>query len=103
MSTQPSRLTISSNENRHLTVRGVIDSHTSTELMSRLEELGTGDDLTIDLRAVEFIDSSGLRILVATHQKLDDASHTLHLSGLSEPVERIFEITGLRDHLNVSD
>lgn len=99
---QPSRLTISASpDERSLAAVGTIDSHTAQELLDRLNELGTGDDATIDLGQVEFIDSSGLRTIVTSHQQFEEDDARLLLKDPSESVKRLLEITGLLDHLHI--
>lgn len=102
MDTEPSRLTITAVDDRNLAVAGVIDSHTAGELLDRLNDLGTGNDVTLDLGKVDFIDSSGLRTIVTAHQNLDGEANKLHLKNVSAAVDRLFEITGLREHLHIS-
>lgn len=101
MNPQPSRLSLESPSDRVLNAAGVIDAHTAEDLSGRLDELGVDGNVHLDLSAVEFIDSSGLRALVNAHQALDGAGHQLRLSGISAAVDRLLEITGLRDHLHV--
>ncbi len=98
---EPSRLHVETPEDRSLSVVGTIDAHTADDLLRVLKGLGNDDDVAIDLSGVDFIDSSGLRTLVLSHQDLEGAGHQLVISGLSEPVARLFEITGLRDHLHI--
>ena len=47
-------------------LRGELDLATAPELERLLEERG-GDEVVVDLRALEFMDSSGVRVLVAGH------------------------------------
>lgn len=102
MTPQPSRLSIDRTTDTGFAVSGVIDSHTADDLSAALDAFGTTGDVTVDLRAVEFIDSSGLRAIVSAHQALDGAGHRLVLDGASEAVERLLDITGLSDHLHTS-
>ena len=101
MNPQPSRLTLESPSARSLHAAGVIDAHTADDLSDRLDELGTDGNVHLDLSEVDFIDSSGLRALVNAHQALDGAGQQLQLSGISAAVDRLLQITGLRDHLHV--
>jgi anti-sigma B factor antagonist len=101
MSPQPSRLSIAPAGAGSLVVTGVIDSHTAGNLLDQLRELGPTTDVELDLSGVEFIDSSGLRTIVTVHQELEAADHRLWLVGSSDAVERLLEITGLRDHLHL--
>ncbi len=102
MTLQPSRLSIDQAPNNTLVVEGVIDSHTADQLMERLRDLGTDSDITLNLQRVEFIDSSGLRIIVTSHQDLASAGQRLVLDGISDAVARLLEITGLREHLHTT-
>ena len=102
MTPQPSRLSIDQTPNNTLVVEGVIDSHTADQLMERLQDLGTESDITLNLQQVEFIDSSGLRIIITSHQDLASAGHRLVLDGISDAVARLLEITGLREHLHTT-
>ncbi len=98
---EPSRLHVDTAADRSLEVSGTIDAHTSEDLLRVLKALGSDDDVGLDLSRVDFIDSSGLRTIVLSHQELEGAGHHLNITGLSEPVARLFDITGLRDHLNI--
>jgi len=101
MAPQPSRLQLDESPGRSVKAVGIIDSHTADELLAHLRNLGTDNDVRLDLTDIEFIDSSGLRSIVTAHQELEEAGRRLVLSGLSESVQRLLEITGLTDHLNI--
>jgi anti-anti-sigma factor len=52
--------------------------------------------VVLDLAAVTFIDSTGLRLLLRIKHRMDDnARGTLFLSRLSKPVQRLLDVTGL--------
>jgi anti-sigma B factor antagonist len=85
-----------------LHLRGEIDAHSVTVLAPHLDPLpGSSGDVVIDLSAVGFVDSSGLRVLVEAHQRAEAEARRLVLSGPSRPVMRLLEISGLMDYLNV--
>lgn len=102
MTMNPSRLSIDLSEPRTLVASGVVDSHTAADLHSHLDGLGLNGDITLDLSGVEFIDSSGLRTIIISHKDLDAAGQKLVLTGISVAVDRLFEITGIREHLHIS-
>jgi anti-anti-sigma factor len=87
---------------RHLVLQGEIDAHTAPDLEVRLASLGDGDDVTVDLHDVSFIDSSGLRVIITAHTALEAAGHQLKLPSPSAPVRRLMDITGLTEHLRLS-
>jgi anti-sigma B factor antagonist len=101
MTIQPSQLEINRGEgDRSLVLMGVVDSHTAARLSERLDRLGERADVAIDITGVEFIDSSGLRAVIAAHVALAEAGNRLVLTGSSEPFDRLLEITGLDDQLH---
>ena len=54
-----------------LSVDGRIDTITSQELDNEInEELGNFDSLIVDFTDLEYISSTGLRVLIATQKKL---------------------------------
>lgn len=100
MNDQSSRIAIDATAGR-LTVTGVVDSHTTPQLAQAIESRGLTADLELDLSAVDFIDSSGLRIIVNAHRELEAAGHRLVLVGASDAVTRLLDITGLATHLHL--
>jgi len=82
-----------------LAASGEIDAHTAPALAAAID--AAGPEVTLDLAGVEFVDSSGLRVLIDAHQRLADAGGALRLTALSEPVRRLLEISGVSDYLGV--
>jgi anti-sigma B factor antagonist len=87
-----------------LVLVGEIDAHTAPELAARLDPLpGDGADVVLDVAGIEFIDSSGLRVLIEAHQRAIAAGRRLVIRQPSASVRRLFEISGLTGHLVVAD
>ncbi len=103
MSDSASRLSIGQDgEGRTLVLAGEIDAHTAPDLAARLADLpGDDGDITIDMAAVEFIDSSGLRVLIDVHNRVAEVDRRLVLRAPSATVTRLVEIAGLAGHFNV--
>lgn len=80
-----------------LRVVGEIDMSTvptfEKALSSALDE--KHERLMIDLSQVRFMDSSGLNALVRARNAMDDAGVELVISGMSDQVRRLFEVSGL--------
>lgn len=51
--------------------------------------------LEVDLSAVDFMDSSGLNVLIVVRNTLDDRGLKLVIAGVSDQVRRLFELSGL--------
>jgi anti-anti-sigma factor len=84
-----------------LVVAGEIDTATSPELGSRLSEVPSDAVVTLDLSAVSFVDSSGLSVLIAAHQRQLGNGGRLSLRSVNETVARLFVVTGLDRHLDI--
>ena len=80
-----------------VTVAGEIDAATSDDLTRALVDV-IGDDvrrLVLDVSSVEFIDSSGLRVLVQANRAIIERDGTFALRGPSETFRRLLDVTGL--------
>jgi anti-sigma B factor antagonist len=88
-----------------LAVAGELDLRTSPELEERLERaFGAGAELVIlDLRQIEFMDSTGLRVLLGAHQRAHESGRRFALVRGADQVERVLTLTGVRDLLTVVD
>jgi len=77
---------------------GELDLESADELNRRVSELQLRriTQIVLDLRNVEFIDSSGLRVLLALRNDAKRNGHALTLVPPAPTVRRIFEITGTR-------
>jgi anti-sigma B factor antagonist len=80
-----------------LQVGGEVDVYTAPRLRERLIELvdGGARHVVVDLGTVEFLDSTGLGVLVGAHKRLRAVGGTLGLVCTREPLLKIFRITAL--------
>jgi anti-anti-sigma factor len=83
---------------------GELDLVTAAELQARIDaELGGGHAIDLDLAQVTFVDSTGLRVLVQTTQRAEQAglSFTL-LQPLPAQMRRVLQVTGLDQRLPIA-
>jgi anti-sigma B factor antagonist len=59
--------------------------------------------LILDLREVTFIDSTGLRAVIAADQRARSAGRRLVVVRGAEPVDRLFAVTELDQRLEIAD
>lgn len=78
-------------------VGGEIDVYTAPKLRDQITELVSNGsyNLVIDLEAVEFLDSTGLGVLVGGLKKVRAHDGSLELICSQERLLKIFRITGL--------
>jgi anti-sigma B factor antagonist len=78
-------------------VGGEIDVYTAPKLRDKITELvGEGhQDLVIDMEGVDFLDSTGLGVLVGGLKRVRAHDGSLRLVCSQERILKIFRITGL--------
>lgn len=80
-----------------ISVIGEIDVYTAPSLRERLNELVAAGhhDLVVDLGGVEFLDSTGLGVLVGGLKRARAHDGTMRLVCTQEKILKVFRITGL--------
>lgn len=94
------RLNIDRTGDGRFDVVGEIDAHSAPALAAALEE-STADTIVVDMSGVTFMDSSGLRVLLALAERSTTGGRSLRIAQPSRPIMRLFEISGLVDHFDI--
>ncbi|MGH3438050.1 MAG: STAS domain-containing protein [Sciscionella sp.] len=87
-------------------VAGELDMHSAPELRAKLGAViaaRPGGNVRLDLRALDFADSSGLSALIAMHKLAEASEGRLVLINPPRSVRRMLAITGLDTVLTVSE
>ena len=77
--------------------RGDIDHHSARTLRERIDNemyLARPSVVILDLSGIEFMDSSGLGLLLGRYQRAQDLGCELKLFGCSDRVMRILSLAG---------
>jgi anti-anti-sigma factor len=84
-----------------VTLRGELDLASIDALQERLTDVEQGSPrrIVLDLSELSFIDSSGLRMLLLADGRARESGRELVLTQSTDPVQRVFEMTGARDLL----
>ena len=84
---------------------GELDSNTSTYTERYLKDIieNGGKFILAHFGKLEYINSSGLRILLATAKKLNKIDGELRICNINETIEEIFSISGFIGIFNVFD
>lgn len=76
-----------------LSISGILNASSAPQFKKYLEESDINGSLLIDLEQVDFLDSSGLGVLVGIARRKKSANEILKLANLNERVKKVFEIT----------
>ena len=88
-----------------LAVKGEVDVYTAPRLREKLVELATQGKhrIVVDLEGVEFLDSTGLGVLVGGLKRLRGKDGDLVLVCTQPRILKVFEITGLTKVFDIHD
>ena len=85
-----------------LAVSGQVDTVTSPELQkSILTSFQKVKDLVIDMSAVPYMSSAGLRALLIGQKTATSKGGTMTLTGVTDTVMQVFEMSGFSKVLNI--
>jgi len=89
-----------------ISVSGSIDSDTASDFlaatMNLLGSLPRGAVISLDLKDVRFVSSTGVGALTSLLAAAEGRGVALRVSGLSPACEDVFSVLGLLDYLNIS-
>ncbi len=79
-----------------VSVAGEVDAASADRLRNAIIEVidGGQSEVAVDMREVSFMDSSGLRVLIAGYKAAESAGGTLTVRNPSDVVTRLLDITG---------
>lgn len=88
-----------------IALSGELDLASSPDLEEKLDEVfGSDVELVVlDLRELEFMDSTGLSVLIRAHQTAEGAERRLYLVKGPPQVQRLLTLTGVGERLAVVD
>lgn len=82
-------------------LEGRLDTTTAPQLEAELKKsLGGVTSLTLDLAALEYLSSAGLRVILSA-QKVMNKQGGMVVKNANETIMEIFEVTGFSDILNI--
>ena len=86
-----------------IAISGELDIASAPELEQALEAIEPEQTklVVVDLRELEFMDSTGLSIIVRAHQRLSEQGCELTLVQGPPQVQRLLDLTGVAERLRV--
>jgi anti-sigma B factor antagonist len=108
MSFDPTGFSISTSERGGravVLIRGELDLATAPELEKVVvERLDAGDEVVVDLRELDFMDSTGLRVLVHAHARAgNERRFQIVRPPAGGPIAKILAIAGVESELDIVD
>lgn len=88
-----------------VTVGGRVDSSVTPQLQAEIDPLLEMSEprIVMDLHAVDYMSSSGVRILVSTLKALQGDNEGFHLANISDMMRGLLLSVGMLDLFNVYD
>ena len=88
-----------------LVLSGELDLASAEELESKLKQLESSEPqlLMLDLRELEFMDSTGLRAVIAADARARERGARLVVIRAPDEVDRVFRLTRMDQHLELVD
>lgn len=86
-----------------LRLDGELDLASAPLLQSEIENAEAGNTalVVLDLQGLEFIDSTGLRIILAAHERSQEREQGFALTRVQQQVQRLLTITRVGEHLRI--
>ncbi len=86
-------------------VTGELDVSTAPQLEGELQQLidGGAANLVVDLSAIDFLDSTGLGVMVKALKWAREAGGGLRVVATEERITKVFTITGLDEVMQLSE
>jgi anti-sigma B factor antagonist len=88
-----------------IAVSGELDLASSPALQEELDRAAASDSelLIIDLRELDFMDSTGLSVLVRAHQRIEEQGRQLAMVKGPQQVQRLLSLTGVAERMTLVD
>ena len=84
------------------TLNGQLDTAAAVQVEKELKPLYDNEDkdIVIDCENMEYIASSGLRIMLGILKKAKQHGHTVTLTGVNDDIKNVFKMTGFINLFN---
>lgn len=86
------------NSTLYVLLSGELDEHTATYTREIIDEISQNNNyrqMIIDLSELEFMDSTGIGVLIGRYKKLKEKNISIYICNPNKHIEKIFEMTGL--------
>lgn len=88
------------NNTLYVILSGDLDEHSARDARMSLYEIFEGEgfnQIIIDLSELDFMDSTGIGVLIGRYKRMKDKNMPIYICNPSAHAEKIFKMTGLYD------
>lgn len=85
---------------------GELDHHSAEEVRSRIDDRLDRDGISkliLDFSNVTFMDSSGIGVVIGRYKKVALKKGSVSITNASDPVRRVFELSGMFKIIKLCD
>ena len=92
-----------SNQNVIITLKGRLDTMTAPQFDDEVKSIDFDEveTVTLNLKDLEYISSSGLRVILALYKNLKSKGGNLKIVNVSNTIMELFSMTGMADYLDI--
>ena len=92
-----------SNQNVIITLKGRLDTMTAPQLDDEAKNIDFDEveTVTLNLKDLEYISSSGLRVILSLYKNLKSKGGNLKIVNVSNTIMELFSMTGMSDYLDI--
>ncbi len=92
-----------SNQNVIIALKGRLDTMTAPQLDDEAKSIDFDEveTVTLNLKDLEYISSSGLRVILALYKSLKSKGGNLKIVNVSNTIMELFSMTGMADYLDI--
>lgn len=92
-----------SNQNVIITLKGRLDTMAAPQLDDEAKSIDFDEveTVTLNLKDLEYISSSGLRVILALYKNLKSKGGNLKIVNVSNTIMELFSMTGMSDYLDI--
>lgn len=91
------------NQNVIITLKGRLDTMTAPQPDDEAKSIDFDEveTVTLNLKDLEYISSSGLRVILALYKNLKSKGGNLKIVNVSNTIMELFSMTGMSDYLDI--
>ncbi len=92
---------INDNGNIQINLEGWLDTSSAPKLGEEIEKINSAASISLNFDNVEYISSSGVRVVVAGYRKAKELGAEYSIKNVSQDIMNIFKLTQIDKKINI--